>query len=387
MSADTSDSEDSWIICDNGTDTIKAGFQGGASPRSVFPPCIGQSRSLPGMAGMAGLQSSAYIGDGAQIRRGTLRMRYPIEDGIVTNWDDMEKIWRHTYYSELREAPEDHHILMTEVPMNPRANRETMAQILFEKFETQGLIIAPQEVMSLLATGKTTGVVVQSGQGTTTAVPIMDGYPLRHRVMHNKVGGREITNALIRMVHEYGQHRFTTTADSEIARDIKEKLGYVARDFDAELALGDSNEKLHDRRRYELPDGMEMELHTELFRAAEALFKPKIIDKGEEMGIHELTYKSIRSCDVDLQGDLFDNIVLAGGNTLFEGTQERLKDELEILIQSRRIRVEAPQERRYSAWLGGAIMTDISQFTTTYNVTAREYEEYGPCIVHRRCLL
>ena len=367
------------VIIDNGSGMCKAGIAGDDAPRATFPSIVGRPK-MPGiMVGMD--QKDTYVGEEAQAKRGVLTLKYPIEHGIITNWDDMEKIWHHCFFNELRVTPEEHSAHLTEAPMNPKQNREKMTQILFETFNVPTFYVSIQAVLSLYASGRTTGIVLDSGDGVSHTVPIYEGYNLPHAIMRIDLAGRDMTDYLVKLLSEVGQS-FASSAEREIVRDIKEKLCYVALDFESEMKTYAESSAMD--KTYELPDGNTVTVGNQRFRCPEALFQPMKLGK-EFAGVHELTFQSIMKCDVDVRKDLYGNIVLSGGTTMFPGIAERLNKEVVALApSSMKIKVIAPPERKYSVWIGGSILSSLSTFQTMW-ITKAEYDESGPGIVHRKC--
>uniref|UniRef100_A0A3Q2QJQ9 Actin, beta 1 n=1 Tax=Fundulus heteroclitus TaxID=8078 RepID=A0A3Q2QJQ9_FUNHE len=253
-----------------------------------------------------------------------------------------------------------------------------MTMIMFERIKVPALYMANQCALSLFCSGRTTGVVLGSGDGYSQTVPIYEGYGLPHAFLCTRVSGRNLTEYLMRILTERG-HRFTN-AEFEIVREMKEKLCYIALDYEQEMQKA----VLSLEKDYELPDGQIVTIGNERFRCPELFFDPSFI--GEESpGVHENTYNSIMKCEIDIRKDLYSNIVLSGGSSLFPGFEDRMQREMTALAPSTmKIKVIAPPERKYSAWIGGSILASLSTFQQMW-ISKQEYDESGPSIVHRKC--
>ncbi|CAH2101484.1 unnamed protein product [Euphydryas editha] len=363
------------VVIDNGSGVIKAGFAGDQIPKCRFPNYIGRPKHVRVMAGA--LEGELFVGPRAEEHRGLLSIKYPMEHGIVTDWNDMERVWNYIYSKDqLSTFSEEHPVLLTEAPLNPRRNREKAAEVFFETFNVPALFLSMQAVLSLYATGRTTGVVLDSGDGVTHSVPIYEGFAMPHSIMRVDVAGRDVTRYLRLLLRKEGVN-LRTSAELEVVKAVKERACYLSPNPLKEEAL-DS-----ERAQYTLPDGTQLEIGPARFRAPEVLFRPDLI--GEECeGLHEVLMFAIQKSDMDLRKVLYQNIVLSGGSTLFRGFGDRLLAEIRRLApKDMKIRISAPQERLYSTWIGGSILASLDTFRKMW-VSKREYDEEGHRAVHRK---
>lgn len=366
------------VVIDNGSGMMKAGYGQQESPEVYFSSVIGR----PKYGTMVGSEvKEHYIGKEAIDKRGVLSLSYPVANGIVNDWDDMTKIWEHTYYNELRCEPTERPAHLTEAPKNPTKNREKMLEIFMDQFQVPAFYVSVQAVLALYSSGRTTGCVYDSGDGVSHTVPVYDGFSLKHAIKRANLAGRELTGYLGDILNESGIN-LTSSAEFDIVRDIKEKKTYVALDYEAEMQAF-SNDKTKETT-YELPDGTVVSFGNQQIKCPEVLFKPQLIGK-DFPGMDKMVYNCIQDCDIDVRRDLFKNITLSGGSTMFPGINDRLVKEIKAQANaSVEVKVIAPNERKFSVWIGGSTLSSLTTFASMW-ITKGEYEETGVNIVHRKC--
>uniref|UniRef100_H3G8F5 Actin n=1 Tax=Phytophthora ramorum TaxID=164328 RepID=H3G8F5_PHYRM len=365
------------LVIDNGSGLMKAGFAGGETPQVVFPSFVGATKHTRMMPGGAYEGGDVFVGNRVQHHRGLFKIQYAMEHGVVTDWNSMHRIWQHVYSKDmLNVQSEDHPVLLTEAPLNPVANRQRAGEVFFEAFNVPSLFVSPQAVLSLYASGRTTGVVLDVGDGVAHVVPVYEGFTLPHAITRMDIAGRDVTRHLQLLLRRAG-YNFQTSAEREVVREIKEKLCYVA--------FNPTKEEQLEAEKSALAVKDMLSIGPEKFRAPEVLFRPEIIG-SEARGVHECLVQAIMKSDLDLRKTLFSQIILSGGSTLFPGFGDRLLAEVRKKApKDIKIRISAPPTRIYSTWIGGSILASLATFKNMW-ITKSEYEEYGASILHRKNL-
>jgi len=381
------------IVCDNGTGFVKCGFAGANFPTAIFPAMVGRP-ILRYEESVDNVEiKDIMVGDEAAKLRSMLQITYPMDNGIVRNWDDAKHVWNYTFFERLKINPKECKIMLTEPPMNPMQNREKMVTVMFEEYGFQACYIAIQAVLTLYAQGLLTGVVVDSGDGVTHIVPVYEGFSLPHIIKRLNVAGRDVTRYLIKLLLLSG-YAFNRTADFETVRMIKEKLCYVGCDLELEKRLALETTILI--KKYKLPDGRVIKVGRERFEAPECLFNPGLID-CDQSGMGEMVFDTINKADIDTRAEFYNHIVLSGGSTMYPGLPSRLEKEIRDLYTARvlkgdqegakrfKCRIEDPPRRKHMVFLGGAVLADIMKDKQAFWMNKSEFDEQGATRVLRKC--
>lgn len=372
------ESFESIVVLDNGSSTIRCGFSGDDAPKEVFPNVVGSYKKLK------------FVGSQATRRRkSSLQLQNPVVEGVVQNWESMEQVWRFAYDKALglgESGMSESAVLLSESPINPKAKREKTTSIYFESFAVPAFFLQVQSVLSLFASGRHTGCVIDSGFQVTHAVPVYEGFVLPKTVRSMHVGGAHLTKWMRvclkedpRCVGDKGDGAdLYSMFDEETLREIKEKLGYVAIDLDAEIEDAECVT-------YELPDARKIQLGDARFKCPEALYRPNIMTGTstviDDDSVQDIILQAIQSCDADLRRDMYDEVVCSGGSTLFPGSVERLRNEL----KEKNASVHSMNDRdTNAAWIGGSILSALGSFDSMW-ITKAEYEEAGAAVIHRKC--
>ncbi|KAI7741923.1 hypothetical protein M8C21_024302 [Ambrosia artemisiifolia] len=401
------------IVCDNGTGYVKCGFAGENFPTSVFPCVVGRPMLRYEETLLEQELKDVVVGETCLKLRHQLDISYPVNNGIVQKWDDMGHVWDHAFYNELKVDPSECNILLTDPPLNPSRNREKMVETMFEKYNFAGVFIQIQAVLTLYAQGLLTGLVIDSGDGVSHVVPVVDGYSFPHLTKRMNVAGRHITSYLVDLLLRRG-YAMNKSADFETVRDIKEKLCYISYDYKREYQLGlettilvknytasylyslylvcldclDIDVFVDVYKMHQLPDGRVIKVGTERFQAPEALFTPELIDV-EGDGIADMVFHCIQEMDIDNRMMLYQHIVLSGGSTMYPGLPSRLEKEIldryldvvlkgnKVGLKKLRLRIEDPPRRKHMVYLGGAVLAGIMKDAPEFWISRQDYLEEG----------
>jgi actin-related protein len=367
------------VIIDNGTDSIKCGFAGEGEPSTILPTLIGYPKNQPNVT------QKIRIGKEALLDQTLYDLKYPIHQGVIKDWKSMEKIWNYIFDNELGIDPSEYKILLTESVLNSKLNREEMCKIMFETFNVFGLQILNQAYLAILGSGRVNGLVLVFGADSSRIVPIQEGITQTYAIQKYDIGGRDITQYLMELLKERGyfsKKKYSISSnESQIVRDIKEKLCYVALDLQKEKILAEGSSDIE--KSYPLVSGKTLRIRSERFLAPEIIFNPSIIKK-KFPSLSEVIVDAISKCHTDIREDLYSNIVLSGGSTTFPGFKERLKKEIsKVAPGGVNVNIINHPLQKYMTWIGGSILASIRTYGRDLWIYQHEYKKYGPSVIHR----
>jgi actin-related protein 3 len=396
------------VVIDNGTGYTKMGYAGNYEPNFIVPSLI--SNVAPG--GKTSKDDvpdlDFFIGAEAAEKRPNYNVDYPIRHGIVDNWDNMEKYWQRCIYQYMCCDPEEHMMMLTEPPMNTPENREYTAEIMFETFNVPGLYIAVQAVLALCASlltkqdksGKNasvTGTVIDSGDGVTHIIPVVEGYVIGSCIKHIPLAGRDVTNFMIQTLRDRGEPLPPSDA-LNIAKRIKESYCYVAPDLVKEYEKYDKDPSKFMKEQgvvKETKKPWTIDVGYQRFLGPEIFFSPEIFSSDFTVPLPTVVDQTIQACPIDTRRPLYRYITLSGGSTMFKHFVKRLERDIKRKVTKREdytakkypnvqitkidVNVVTHPFQRFAVWFGGSMLASQPEFVSFFKTKA-EYAEHGPRI-------
>eukprot|EP00892_Ulva_mutabilis_P006762 jgi/Ulvmu1/4458/UM002_0183.1 len=397
------------VVIDVGTSYTKAGFGGNLDPSAVFSSSVSASRS-----------ENTPLSHSPSTAAAKPKSSYPIKNGVVVNWSDFEELVSECFHERLVVDSREHPVLMTEPPLNPPENRETLAEVMFETFQVPALHIGIQAVLALygqhalcqlqqqgtygtpdmdvssitFSTADLTGTVVDSGDGITHVVPIINGYVVGSAIKSIPLAGSTITSVVENMLRDRGA---PLPMDNclQLCRDIKERHCYVCKRMDRELAKWDDPADTSCvPATYVLTptDGtapVPLSIERERFLAPECYFQPQLAGL-DVPPLQTLIDQAVLHCAIDARRKLYGSICLSGGSTLCRHFDRRLQLEVQQIVRSRLteqstgviVKVDRHPKQGHAVWVGGSLLSAASIFVKNCH-TREHYLEYGPSICRR----
>ncbi|CEL58128.1 Actin-related protein 4 OS=Emericella nidulans (strain FGSC A4 / ATCC 38163 / CBS 112,46 / NRRL 194 / M139) GN=arp4 PE=3 SV=1 [Rhizoctonia solani AG-1 IB] len=415
--------EVSALVLDIGTSTTRAGYAGDDVPKAVFPTTFGYTTHY---SGDENKEVRIHLGDeGVSLWRDGMEVGNPLQNGIVYDWTPVPAIINHAINRSLHCDPTEHPVLMTEPAWNTQANRERMAEILFEEFQVPAFYIANNGVLSAFAAGKGTALVIDIGKSVASVVPVSDGFVLRKGIAQSPLPPLAQTTAFTMLANGNANvgrpgaslvphqliaskqpvevnmppsftlrpERQQGTAKTWLSwaenREVEEWINGCVGVLDQ--GWNDQHASMRPPRHYEFPTGFNSVFSSERFIPGEVYFTHHHLGSGSQLPptLPQLIHACLNATEPDLRPALLNNVVLTGGNSLLPGMADRINNELMRLaggIQSK-LKIHAPgnpTERRFAPWLGGSILASLGTFHQLW-ISREEWKEHGPNIVAQRC--
>jgi actin-related protein 2 len=385
-------SEPPAVVLDNGTGFLKVGYAGSSFPTAVIGTHLGRPILRAG-AKVTGKQlKDVMIGDETNGATHLLEMSYPVKNGVIQNMDEMLKIWDYAIMKKMEVNPAERGISLSEAAICSHKHRAKIFEVMFEHYGFQKVQSKPQGVLAMTSASLESGIVVDSGEGFTMCMPVFQGYSIPKAVRQVDLGGRDITEQLLRLLQRRG-YNFNPSADMETVRAIKEMFCYAAVDFRLETRLATETVVLE--KAMTLPDGSQCVIGSERFEATECLFSPGLMQK-ECDGLSQQLWNSIQACDIDIRSHLYQHVVLSGGSTMFPGLPTRLESDIKGLFLEKALKgdrsrlekfvlnIEDPPRRKYMVFLGGAVWAELTKDVADEWLTKEEWAEGGASAVNAR---